>query len=175
MVEYVDSADELTGNLAAVRDDLCADASTMPDSELRSIAEWAWKARLENRLFSGRDSAFSLHRLALDALRGLPNDADAIALYVLVIDMHGHTPGKRFALDFTAMRASGRTGLSVPRLRAARRALQGAGLLVQVGNHRAGSIHQTFALARLRPGMADAANVATLTTRQSGRESRGEV
>jgi hypothetical protein len=38
MVEYVDSAEELAGNLAAVRDDLCADAATMPDSELRAIA-----------------------------------------------------------------------------------------------------------------------------------------
>ncbi|TGD45363.1 hypothetical protein EEB11_02100 [Pseudotabrizicola sediminis] len=175
MIEYVDSAEELAGNLAAVRESLCEDAATMPDSELRAIAAWAWKARLENRLFSGRDSAFPLHRLALDALRGLPNDADAIALYVLLNDMHGHTPGKRFVLDFKAMRASGRTRLSVPRLRAARRALQGAGLVVQVGNHKAGAMHQTFALARLRPGMADAANVATLAPALSGGKSRGEV
>lgn len=150
MVEYVDSAEELEGNLAAVRDDLCEDASTMPDSEVRAIAAWAWRARLENRIFRGRDSAVSLHRLALDALRQWHNEADAIALYVLLLDMHGHTPGKRFALDFKAMRDTGLTRLSIPRLRAARRTLEAVGLVRLAGNHRAGSVHQTFTLARLR-------------------------
>jgi hypothetical protein len=104
MVEYVDSAGELVANLEAVRDDLCADAATMPDSELREIAKWAWKCRLENSVYRGRDSAFTVNRQALDALRSCDNETDAIALYVLLVDLHGHTPGKRFALDFTAMR-----------------------------------------------------------------------
>lgn len=150
MVEYVDSAEELAGNLAAVRDDLCEDASTMPDSEVKAIAAWAWRARLENRIFKGRDSAVSLHRLALDAVRRWHNEADAIALFVLLQDMHGHTPGKRFALDFKAMRAAGLTRQSIPRLRAARRTLEAVGLVRLVGNYRAGSKHQTFTLARLR-------------------------
>lgn len=162
MLELVDSAEELAANLAAVRDDLCEDAVTMPDSELRALAGWAWTLRLENRIFRGRDSALSVDRLALDALRRWDNETDAIALYLLLIDMHRHTPGKRFALDFAAMRASGLTRLSIPRLRAARRTLQAVGLLQLVGNHRAGSVHQTFALARLRPGMTDAANIAPM-------------
>lgn len=162
MVEFVDSAAELAANLEAVRDDLCADAATMPDTELRAIAKWAWDCRLENRIYRGRDSAFSLHRLALDALRGRDNDTDAIALYVTLVDLHGHTHGKRFALDFKAMRASGIMRLSIPRLRAARRTLQAVGLLVQVGKHRAGSVHQTFALTRMRPGAASAQNLSSL-------------
>jgi hypothetical protein len=162
MLEYVDSAEELAANLAAVRDDLCENAGTMPDSELRGIAVWAWKARLENRIFRGRDSAFSVHRLALDALRRWDNEIDAIALYLLLIDMHGHAPGKRFALDFQAMRDAGLTRLSIPRLRAARRTLQAVGLLQLVGKHRAGSVHQTFALTRLRPSLTDAPNVTSM-------------
>lgn len=173
MVEFVDSADELAANLEAVRDDLCADAETMPDSELGAIAKWAWQCRLENRVYRGRDSAFPLHRSALDALRGRPNDTDAIALYVMLVDQHGHAPGKRFALDFKAMRASGLTRLSIPRLRAARRALQAVGLLVQVGNHRAGSVHQTFALARSRPGAAKGPNLAAMPGPQSQEKAGG--
>jgi hypothetical protein len=134
----------------------------MPDSELRALAGWAWTVRLENRIFRGRDSAFSLDRLALDALRRWDNETDAIALYVLLKDMHGHSHGKRFALDFKAMREAGLTRLSIPRLRAARRALETVGLLKLVGKHRAGSVHQTFALARLRPDMTDAPNIARL-------------
>lgn len=38
MVELVDSAAELTANLCGLRDDLCSDPATMPDSELRGIA-----------------------------------------------------------------------------------------------------------------------------------------
>jgi hypothetical protein len=100
MAELVDSAEELEANLVAVRDDLCQDAETLGDCEVRGIAEWAWKARLENRIFRGRDSALSVPRLALDALRRCDNETDAIALYLLVIDKHGHIPGKWFALDF---------------------------------------------------------------------------
>ena len=93
MVEYVDSPEELVANLEAVRDDLCEDAQSMRHSELQAIAEWTWQCRLENRIFMGRDSAFSLHRLALDALRGCKNHTDAIAFYLMLLDNHGHTPG----------------------------------------------------------------------------------
>jgi hypothetical protein len=163
MVEYVDSPEELAANLAAVRDDLCEDAVSMPDSELQGIAEWTWQCRLENRIFQGRDSAFSLHRLALDALRGWHNQTDAIAFYVMLVDMHGHTPGKRFALDFKAMRSAGLTDLSIPRLRAARRTLEAVELLKLVGKHKAGSKHQAWVLARLRVSTTDANNVTRLS------------
>jgi hypothetical protein len=162
MVEFVDSAEELTANLSDVRDDLCQDAQTLPDSEVTAIADWAWRARLDNRVFRGRDSSVSLHRTALDALRRWENETDAIGLYVLLMDMHGHTPGKRFALDFKAMRATGLSRLSVPRLRDARRTLQAVGLLQLVSKHRAGSVHQKFTLARLRSEQTDVSNVTPM-------------
>ncbi len=162
MVEYVDSAEELEANLSVVRDDLCQDAQTLPDSEVTAIADWAWSARLDNRIFRGRDSAVSLHRTALDALRLWENETDAIGLYVLLMDVHGHTPGKRFALDFKAMRTTGLSRLSIPRLRAARRTLQAVGLLRLVSKHRAGAVHQCFTLERLRSQQTDASNVTPL-------------
>lgn len=164
MVEYVDSVEELEANLIAVRDDLCEDASTMPDSEVASIADWAWRKRLDNMLFKGRNSVVSLNRLALDALRRWNNEADAIALYVLLQDMHGHRPGKLFALDFKGMKSAGLTSLSVPRLRAARRTLQTVGLLRLVGKHKAGSKHQTFALSKKIPTSSDTPNVIQMGT-----------
>jgi len=162
MVELVDSANELQANLAGIRDDWCADPATMPDSELEGIAAWAWKCRLDNRIYKGRDSAFPVQRLALDALRGLPNGADAIALLVLLQDQHGHHPGKRFPLDFKAMRTAGLLNLSTPRLRAARRALEGSGLLRLVGKHQAGSRPQTFVLTRMHSSALDNENVRDL-------------
>jgi hypothetical protein len=150
MVEYVDSAGELVANLAGVRDDLCADAATLPDSELRALAKWAWECRLNNGIYRGRDSAFPVERAALDALRRWENDTDAIGLYILLKDLHGHIPGKRFALDFKAMRAAGLSRLSIPRLRAARCTLEAVGLLAVAGKHRAGSVHRTYTLTRMQ-------------------------
>jgi len=139
---------------------------------LRWIAKWAWECRLDNRIYRGRDSAFSLRRSALDALRSWDNGTDALGLYVMLVDLHGHTHGKRFALDFRAMRATGLTRLSIPRLRAARRTLQTVGLLSLVGKHQAGAKHQTFTLNRLRP---DAANVAPLAGTQRLGKKGGRV
>jgi hypothetical protein len=162
MVELVDSAEELKTNLAGIRDDWCVDPATMPDSELWDIAGWAWKCRLNNSIYHGRNSAFPVQRQALDALRGQPNGADAIVLMVLLMDQHGHTPGKRFPLDFAAMRATGLINLSTPRLRAARRTLEGAGLLRLTSKHWAGSKPQTYALTRLNPIISEASNVDAL-------------
>ena len=170
MVEQVDNAEELAANLVGVRDDLCADASTMPDSELAAIAGWAWELRLKNRIYRGRDSEFRVDRSALDALRSCDNETDAIALYMLLVDMHGHSPGKRFPLDFEAMRCAGLTRQSVRRLRAARGSLQAVGLLKLVGKHRAGSRKQTFTLNRLLPSALNVSPLRSIALRND----RGE-
>lgn len=176
MVELVDSANELQANLVGIRDDWCVDPATMPDSELSDIAGWAWKCRLENRIYRGRDSAFRVQRPALDAVRGAPNSADAIALLVTLEDQHGHNPGQRFPLDFDAMRSAGLLNLSTPRLRAARRTLQSAGLLKLVGHHKAGSRPQTFALTRLHSGAAVVRGITDMPSapKGSGRVKQGE-
>lgn len=166
MLELVDSVEELLANLEGIRDDWCADPATMPDHELRDIAGWAWKCRLNNSIYRGRDSAFPVQRLALDALRSQQNGTDAIALMVVLMDQHGHAPGKRFPLDFTAMRSAGLINLSTPRLRAARRALESAGLLRLTSKHRAGSKPQTYALTRLHTSISEASNVNALPNSQ---------
>lgn len=162
MVEFVDDLPELVGNLLAYRDDALPEPETIPESEVRGIASYFWKLRLEGRLSKGRDSEFGVHRLSIDALADAPNRSDAIAMFVTLVDLHGHTPGKRFPLVWKAMRESCRTDLPRSRFDAARRALLDRGLICLVGKHRAGSRPQTFALQRIRPGMNDAANVARL-------------
>lgn len=162
MVEQVTGPDELTARLTALRDDLCDNPTTMLDSELRGIAGWAWGQLLKGEIFHARDSGFRIHRLALDGLRGKPGGSDATALFVLLCDMHGHCPGKRFPLDYAAMRAAGLTDLSERAFRSARRKLEAAGLLRLVGKHRAGLHCQTFTLTRIRPGLINTDNVLTL-------------
>ncbi len=160
MVEFVDSAAELTANLCGLRDDLCGNPATMPDSELKGIAEWAWRRRLEGKIYRGRDSDVRLNRLALDALLPLPNGPDALALLLTLTDKHGHVPGKRFALSYLGMRKGGLTSLSRPRFLAARRTLEANGLLRLAGKHRAGSHSQTFVLTRML--WADTDNVTVM-------------
>ena len=166
MVELVDSVDELQANLAGIRDDWCVDPATFPDSELAGIAAWAWQCRLENRIYRGRDSAFPIQRRDVDALLGLANGTDAIGLLVLLQDQHAHAPGKRFALNFAAMRKAGLINLSTRRLSDARRTLEGVGLLRLTSKHKLGPMPQTYALTRLHPGIAESGNVTALPSAQ---------
>lgn len=159
MVEYVDTAQELTDNLMAIRDDLCHDPDSLPVGEVQGVAEWAWRCRLENRVYAGRNSAFPVSRMALDLLRGHPDEPFALSLYTRLLAEHGHQPGKRFPLCHKAMKEAGLTVLSRDRFRAAVRALLSVGLLKQVGKHFAGSTPRTFALAM---PFATGENVATL-------------
>ncbi|PHP27521.1 bifunctional DNA primase/polymerase [Limimaricola cinnabarinus] len=172
MVETVDDADELFGNLQFIRDDECEDPATVPDGELRKIADWAWSKRLEGKVYRGRDSEFRLHRTALDALKGLPNTSDAIALFVMLQDLHGHAPARAFPLDHAAMAAAGHTDLTRRRFLSARRSLQDAGLLTVAACHVAGKQPRTYRLNRLR---ATAANVTMLHGSQSPEKKGGGV
>ena len=71
------------------------------------------------------------------------------------------------------MRAAGLTDLSEKAFRAARRALEGAGLLKMVGKHLAGAHGQSFTLSRLRPSMNGAGNVLALQPGANPRRGRG--
>ncbi len=175
MVEIVNDLPELVGNLLAYRDDALPEPETISESEVRGIANYFWKLRLEGRLSKGRDSEFGVHRLSIDALADAPNRSDAIAMFVTLVDLHGHTPGKRFPLVWKAMRESRRTDLPRSRFDAARRALLDRGLICLVGKHRAGSRPQTFALQRIRPGMNDAANVARLGLHRDAGQTGGRA
>lgn len=168
MVEYVDSPAELLANLVAIRDDLCADPGSLPAAELSGIAEWVWNLRLKNRLFSGRESSFRLDRRALDALKGEPGQSAATALFVHLVDAHGHAPGKSFALDWRGMKTAGLTDQSEDGFRAARQTLERLGLLVPSKPHRAGARRRTYMLALPRAGAPDAANVAPIRQGEAG-------
>lgn len=145
-VPSVSSLDELNAKLRQFCAEQCESPETMCASELERIADWAWKLRLDNRLYAGRMSAFSLHRQPLDLLRGMPAQEDAIALYVRLVDQHGHIPGQTFPLCHKSMKEAGLTSLSRERFLAARRALEDTGLLKLVGKHKVGKKMQTFTL-----------------------------
>lgn len=170
MVELVNDLPELMANLQAYRDDCLPEPESVPDSEVHGVAAWAWKCRLENRIYTGRNSAVKVSRLALDALRG---NSDATCLYVTLCDCHGHIPGKRFPLAYEAMRAADLTNLSREKFRAARDALISAGLMAQAGNHRAGRTPKTFMLMSAYAQATPRPNVVTLRPPPS-RKDKGE-
>lgn len=145
MVAFVDDPEELTANLTFIRDSQFEDPGSVSDTEVRAAADWAWKRRLENSLYAGRNSHFRLPRPALDRLKALTNASDAIALFTVLTDLHGHGV-KPFALAWQSMRDAGHTDLPRRRFLTARDALIDAGVLMLVGNHRAGTRHQTFRL-----------------------------
>jgi hypothetical protein len=143
MVRYVDGEGELLVNLLYVRDQLPDAAAQVNDAEVAGIVAWAWQKRLSGKLFAGRDSAFSVHRMALDRLKG---NSDALALWVVLQDQHGHLVARQFGLNHVAMIEARHTDLSRRRFRAAIAYLVGQGLVEVAANHSQGRRERQYRL-----------------------------
>jgi hypothetical protein len=116
MVSYVDGEAELFANLQYVRDQLPGARSQVSDSEVAGIATWAWQKRLSGKLFAGLDSAFHIHRMALDRIKG---NSDALVVWVVLQDQHGHMAPRQFGLNHAVMMEAGHNDLTRRRLCAA--------------------------------------------------------
>ncbi|NDW46707.1 bifunctional DNA primase/polymerase [Ruegeria sp. PrR005] len=150
MVEAVASFQELLDNLLFIRDEECAHPETIQDREVEKIADWAWKCRLENRVYVERNSDFPVSRVVLDILRRLPSSSDAIALYIRLKDLHGHQPGRTFPLQWKRMCVTGHTDLSRRRFQGACGALMQAGVLQIAKYHSSGHSPRLYRLAHVR-------------------------
>ena len=109
-IQYAPLADDYDGllaDLAALRNIEFEDPASVPDSEIVKVADWAWKRRLEGRLWAGRNSEVKINRLVLDALLPLPCGSEAYSLYSLLIANHGHRPAKPFAVVPNAIKSAG--------------------------------------------------------------------
>lgn len=145
LIRQVGSERDLFEALAQIRDQDFADPASFPDAEVAGIANWLWQTRLENRLYVGRDSAFRVQRAALDLLQG---NADAIALYTVLSDAHGHRPGKTFALDREAMARASLIKLSRRGFDKARNSLIACGLLEVAQKHKVRERRRRYRLRR---------------------------
>lgn len=154
MVRYVDGEGELLVNLLYVRDQLPDAAAQVNDAEVAGIVAWAWQKRLSGKLFAGRDSSFSVHRMALDRLKG---NSDALALWVVLQDQHGHLVARQFGLNHAAMTEARHTDLSRRRFRAAIAYLVRQGLVEVAANHSQGRRERQYRL--LQAFRADAEKV----------------
>ena len=109
-IQYAPLADDYDGllaDLAALRNIEFEDPASVPDFEIVKVADWAWKRRLEGRLWAGRNSEVKINRLVLDALLPLPCGSEAYSLYSLLIANHGHRPAKPFAVVPNAIKSAG--------------------------------------------------------------------
>jgi len=129
---FADNFDGLLADLVALRDIEFDDAASVPDAEIQKVADWAWKLRLEGKLWAGRNSEMGINRLATDLLLPRADGADALALYVLLISNHGHQPGKIFAVVPDGIIAAGLLGMSRRQIYRARNVLVEVGLLAIV-------------------------------------------
>ena len=151
LVRHSADAQELLAQLHFERDTRCQNPETLSDAELRKIAAWAWKKRLDNSLFVGRASSFRIDRGALDRLRGTPAWSDALALYAVLLDQHSGEPARTFTLVHDSMRKANWTELSRDRFYKARKTLEDAGLLEKIAGHVPGNRHARFRLIRPVP------------------------
>ena len=175
MVGCVDSPEELMDNITYIRDTEFERPDEVPDTELRGVVDWAWSRRLANKVYAGRQSEFRVSRIALDRLKALPNASDAISLYTVLVDQHGHSSGKAFPLAWKAMKDTGHTNLPRKRFAEAKRALIGANLLGQASKHVAGARCQTFRLLRPLPDTSGGEGLILTYVDQFGASRSGRV
>jgi len=103
--------------------------------------------RLEGKVFAGRDGRFTVDRRGFDLLRG---KSDALALWVTLVEVHGHRKAIRFPLSHEAMKRAGITDLSRDRFRAAVSVMKEKGLLI-VAQHPIREIApRLFCLSKVR-------------------------
>lgn len=148
LVTEVGSQDELAANLQYIRDTEFERPETMPDREVLGLAAWAWRKRLEGKIYSGRDSGMWLNRASLDAIKPYRNHCDAQHLYIAVLDQHGHRKGATFALKHEAMNSAGYVNLSRDRFRSAIETLMDCGLLQMAKDYSAGRHSRQYCLSR---------------------------
>lgn len=160
---HVASVESLFQHLAKIKATQCEDPASLPDSELRGLASFAWFLREHGMIWKGRNSVFLISRDAMDGLKTLPNSCDAIALYAVLVSIHGHREGITFPMVWQRMREDGIIDLPEKRFHAARRGLIQLKLLKRVGKHLAGIRPQSFALI---PPSALAVALPSKQTRQ---------
>jgi hypothetical protein len=135
-IEYapaIDSEQELFENLRSLVDLECEDPETVTDSEIWSVAKWAWDKRLKNELWGGEKSVAKIYDHEVDLLLSRPNGTDGLALLYKLHHFHAVHPGKRFALCTRSMaEANTIPGWSEWKFRKAKDALLQAGLISQV-------------------------------------------
>lgn len=127
----MDTADDLIGDLTLYRDIHFAEPADVSDGEIRRVAEWAWKLRITNSVWAGRQSGVNIQRSIADRLLAQAGGSDAFSLFFILKANFGHTPGYRFAIVPDAMRKAGLISLCRNHIRAAIQLLIDEGLLVK--------------------------------------------
>lgn len=144
-VRYCTSAEELLSALLRERDARCAEPSSVPDDEVKDIADWTFKRFRDGLLFGGSGGFFHVPRHFALSLRLEP---EAASLLMLLLDQHGHMPGKAFGLCHKSMKAHGLTALSTRRFDHAIKVLLKVGAIAVAAKHQAGKSSRQY---RLQP------------------------
>ncbi len=139
-------ADELYNNLVFVRDEELESPDSVTGGEIRNIADWAWGLHATGKLFAFDGGSFRVPRHYLQRLGG---NSEAIALYTILCDKHGHSPGKLFGLSFKGMNKNGLIDLSERAFHRAKAALLKVGAVKIASNHSAGRKNRQYTMGAL--------------------------
>lgn len=143
LVAACETASELVDNLLYVRDENCAVPMTLDEKEVQKLGAWAFRKNKAGQLFASTGGSFVVPRHFAKVLRG---DADALALYVLVLEQHGHQTNKTFGLRYEPMKRDGLTGLSERAFDRAVKKLVEVGAISIAANHQVGKLHRQYRL-----------------------------
>lgn len=149
LVRQCETPDELFENLIFVRDEECDLRETISDDEVLGIARWTWEKCESGELAFDTGGVFHVPRHFMSRLGGNP---EAIALYAVLREKHGHRPGTMFSLSHKGMREAGLLNFSERAFHNAKRLLMKVGAVEVAVGHRVGKRCRQYRLGRIPQG-----------------------
>lgn len=149
--EYVaacETAEELHANLIALREEECLQPDTVSDDEVWRIAVWTFERWSQGRLYGETGGSYQVPR---GLARQLYREPNALALFCVLRDNHGHRPRATFQLAFGAMKDGGLINMSERAFLRAVTKLREVGAIVVARNHRAGVNVRDYRLGAQNP------------------------
>ena len=147
-VEFVDSEDQLFGNLVFDRDEYCDDAHTISNSEVLKIAKWAWNKRLSNQIYGNKNSSIRIDRQAFHIIYHHENGRAAWELYFFLCDKHAHIAGKTFKINVKSILSRYHFHFGQKAMHRAINLLLELGYLKLAKNYSSGKSSRTFQLSK---------------------------
>lgn len=115
----------------------CENPQTVTANEINKACAYVWRKRQQGALYVGRQSEFRLSREAYSLVNTRSGAGNCWLLYSYLVQNHGHTPAKPFAVVAEAIACSNKVALSKSAIDRCKQALRELGLirLLRKGKH----------------------------------------
>ncbi len=132
----------------------CENPQTVTVAEINKACSSVWRMRQSGKLYAGRQSEFRMPRTAFDLINAKAGSGagNSLLLYSYLVQSHGHTPAKPFAVVAEAIARSKKVALSKSTIDRCKQTLRDLGLirLLRKGKHMEPDLYVLTPVSQIR-------------------------